>query len=76
MERGTCVACGALVMWARSDLGNLLKLNQEPSETGDVVITSGGTVHTIRGDLWEQQICGLRYQQHAAVCPGNPRKKP
>lgn len=68
MERpGTCRSCGARVLWVRTERGRLMPLDQEPSESGSVIVRMGHGVAqaTAHVETMEERAARLRCQEPA-----------
>ena len=67
-EPANCRSCGALITWVRTTTGALMPLDADPVAGGNIVIKDG-IAHTLKGDLFEEMLDGLRYQSHFVSCP-------
>lgn len=74
-----CRLCHQPILWLRSAVtGNLMAIDAESSEQGNVSIVAG-LAHVHRGSLFDEMIEGPKYREHAATCAGltkNKRKGP
>lgn len=62
-----CKSCGKPMVWYDTRSGNVMPLDPEPAEDGNIVIING-VAHTLRGDLFEEKHDGPRYKSHFATC--------
>lgn len=77
MQYHQCRSCGARIIWIHSAAGNLMPLDAEPVENGNLCIIDG-KAHAIKNDLFDPMLPqGPRYQSHFATCssPELHRKK-
>lgn len=64
-----CRSCSAEILWVNSaSTGNVMPIDAAPVEGGNIAIVAGKAV-VLRGDLFEESLCGPRYQSHFVSCP-------
>lgn len=70
MERPTCKACRAPIVWVVAESGRRLPLDPAPHPAGTLVRTGPETVRVLAKD---EAFAGPRYRTHYAGCPGAAR---
>lgn len=74
MTPGECESCAAPIVWAKTDRGERMPVDADPSPTGNVLLT-GAPPHRLAGVLNQNQAAGARdagqrlHLSHFASCP-------
>ena len=67
---GTCRACPAKILWAKTERGNSIPLDPDPVPDGNIVVTDAGVAHVLRAT---EMATGPRYVSHFVTCPGRAK---
>jgi hypothetical protein len=63
---GTCRACPAKILWAKTERGKPIPLDPDPVPDGNIVVTDAGIAHFLKST---EMATGPRYVSHFSTCP-------